>query len=107
MRLAPRERAPAVRVVISLDADLVAVVGAWGAGQGRLEHDGEVVGGAVRAGHRPEARRIVAVEEVELDLSHGPVVQAHQALELGAERRAVPAPDRPPVLVVTPDDVLV
>ena len=49
----------------------------------------------------------MAVEEVELHLRHGTVVEAHEALELRAEGGPVAPEDRAPVLVVTADDTFV
>ena len=91
-RLVPRERPPRVRVDPAHDADLVAVVGARRAGQRRLEQDGELHRLAIAAEQREDPRRVVAVEEVQLDGVRLRRVGAEQLGEPGAEARPVEPP---------------
>ena len=69
MRLVgPGEAAPAVGVASPLQADLVAVVDAWRAGEGHHEQQSQAERALVATGEREEAGGVVAVEQVELRL---------------------------------------
>ena len=78
-RLLPREPAPAIGIVAARQADFVAVVDRRRARERRLEEHRQLGAAGIAPEHRPQARRIVRAEHVELDGDDVGVVRVARA----------------------------
>ncbi len=85
-------------------ADLVAVVDRWRAGERRLEEHRQLRASRIAPEHRAQARRIVRAEDVELDRDDVRVVRVRQLHHPARERRPVERPHPQPVFVMGAHD---